>query len=66
MNTTTLTLREAATRLGLPYITVRRWVAAGYFPGAYKRFGANSRGWRIPEAAIVAVERWGEGGEKPI
>lgn len=56
--------RTAAARLNVCKETVIRWCRAGRFPGAYIHLGSRKFGWRIPEAAIRALQgpaRAGEG-----
>ncbi|MBA3353487.1 MAG: helix-turn-helix domain-containing protein [Blastocatellia bacterium] len=49
-----LTAEEVATRLGVAAITVRKWLAAGRFPGARK---AHPRLWLIPESDLEGFQR---------
>ena len=46
-----LTIAQLATRFGRAPSTVRAWIEAKRFPGAYKLRG---REWRVPPAAIAA------------
>jgi excisionase family DNA binding protein len=48
------TVRELADRFGRRPGTVRAWVEAGRFPGAYRMHG--SKEWRIPASALAAFE----------
>lgn len=53
-----LNVREVAERLGLEERTAARYIAAGYFPGAYKLnpFATRRSEWRVPEEAVSAFE----------
>lgn len=46
-----LTVAEVAVRLRRPRSTVRAWLKAGRFEGAYK---LSPRDWRVPVAAVTA------------
>lgn len=47
------TAAEAADIYGLSVFTIKRWLRAGKFEGAFNAGGAA--GWRIPAAAIDKV-----------
>lgn len=49
---TTVTISEAARRSGLSVSTLRRRLAKGTIPGAYKAPGPDGEEWRIPVAAL--------------
>ena len=49
--------RSAAFQLKVCKETVIRWCRAGRFPGAYIALGSRKLGWRIPEAAITALQQ---------
>lgn len=57
-----LTVPQVAERFGKAPGTVRKWLAAGDFPGAYQVHGKE---WRIPSAALQAFreKQQGESGE---
>lgn len=48
-----LTVHDLAERFGRRPSTIRTWVEAGRFPGAY-RF--QNREWRVPAAGVAAFE----------
>jgi excisionase family DNA binding protein len=48
-----LTVKQAALLFGKAESTVRAWVEAGEFPGAYR---LHKKQWRIPTAAITAFQ----------
>jgi len=50
-NSLDLSVGELAIRLKRPRSTIRAWVAAGRFKGAYK---LSPRDWRVPAAAVTA------------
>lgn len=52
---TTLSLKEAAERLGIHEQTVRRAVKAGRVPGAYLAQSAQGDTWRVPVASLDAI-----------
>lgn len=52
----TVTLTEAAERLGKSRKTVFRWVKAGKFPNAAKLQGAQGEEWRIPTRDIEELQ----------
>lgn len=49
----TVTISEAARRSGVSVSTLRRRLASGQIPGAYKAPGPDGEEWRIPVASIV-------------
>ena len=52
--TVDLTVPQLAERFERGESTIRGWLAAGAFPGAYRLHG---REWRIPAAAVEAMQR---------
>ena len=54
---TTLSLREAAQRLGVHEQTVRRAVKAGSVPGAHLVTSGKGQQWRVPVAALEAMSK---------
>lgn len=54
---TTLSLKEAAQRLGVHEQTVRRAVKAGKVPGAHTVPHGKGEQWRVPVAALEALSR---------
>ncbi len=56
--TADLSVAQLAERFGRSRSTVRGWLEAGRFPGAYK---LRSRDWRIPPTAIAAFREKGAG-----
>jgi len=49
---TTVTISEASKRSGVSISTLRRRLAKGQIPGAYKAPGKDGEEWRIPVASI--------------
>jgi predicted DNA-binding transcriptional regulator AlpA len=49
-----LTVPEIAAAFGKGPSTIRTWLAAGAFPGAYR---LHNREWRIPRGAVAALQR---------
>lgn len=49
---TTLTVREVAEILDVETRTIHRWIAKGYFPGAYKVGPARNSLFRIPQSTV--------------
>lgn len=47
-----LTVAQLATRYGRKPVTIRSWVEAGRFPGAFH----VGRTWRVPVAAVQAFD----------
>jgi excisionase family DNA binding protein len=54
---TTLSLKEAAQRLGVHEQTVRRAVKAGKVPGAHTVPHGKGEQWRVPVAALEALSK---------
>lgn len=54
---TTLTLREAAERLGVHEQTVRRAVKAGRVPGAHLVEHGKGEQWRVPVTSLGAISK---------
>ncbi|MFN2179913.1 MAG: helix-turn-helix transcriptional regulator [Candidatus Promineifilaceae bacterium] len=54
--TQTLSVKEAAQRLGVDDRTVRRWIHLRQFPHAYQLSPIKSSPYRIPEADIEDFE----------
>lgn len=54
---TTLTLKEAAQRLGVHEQTVRRAVKAGKVPGAHLVEYGKGEQWRVPVASLEALSK---------
>jgi len=54
---TTLSLKEAAQRLGVHEQTVRRAVKAGKVPGAHTVAHGKGEQWRVPVASLEAISR---------
>lgn len=54
---TTLTLKEAAERLGVHEQTVRRAVKAGRVPGAHLVEHGKGEQWRVPVASLGAISK---------
>lgn len=54
----TVSVKEAAERLGVTSRAVRRWISKGHFPSAYQ-LNPNlvNSPFRIPESDIVAFEK---------
>jgi hypothetical protein len=53
-----LTVAQVAVRFGKASSTIRAWLEAGEFPGAYK---LHAREWRVPIAAIAAFQAHHQG-----
>lgn len=54
----TFSTAEAARRLGVHELTIRRWYDDGFFPNAFRKNPFNERSpIRIPEADIEALEQ---------
>ena len=47
------TVAQLAERFGRETVTIRSWLAAGRFDGAYK---LNQKEWRIPASAVLGFE----------
>lgn len=56
-----LTVAELASQFQRKPSTVRAWLEAGRFPGAYKLRG---RDWRVPPAAVQAFREAEQGGRR--
>ena len=54
---TTLSLKEAAQRLGVHEQTVRRAVKAGSVPGAHLVTSGKGQQWRVPVVALEAMSK---------
>jgi hypothetical protein len=48
-----LTVPQLAARFGRQPVTVRAWLTAGRFAGAYR---LNGRDWRVPMSAVTVFE----------
>jgi len=52
-----MTVNQAAERLALHPMTIRRWCQTGVLTGAHLKFGRRKLGYLIPLATIEALER---------
>ena len=52
---TTLTVKQAAARLGVHQQTLRRWLWAGKVPGAHLATSGKGEMWQIPVASLEAL-----------